>query len=119
RRMPRRRTQSTRRGVFLGTLAVVVALALVLVLSVLTSHGTIKTKLGDTEFRAGRVTTLARAIQAGGPLIFARPAGARVDVDIYVQHICSTDTTGWLAFAARAPGQDDRNCTLRWTGSQF
>ena len=46
----------------------------------------------------------------------ASPARRR---DLYVQHLGSDLTKGWLAFSALAPGQTDRSCFLKWRSAHF
>jgi hypothetical protein len=116
--MPRRRSQSTGRAVAVGLVTVVVLVGGLLLVSLLANRGTLRTQLGDEEFRAGRTDVLAERIAADGPALFSG-LGAGIGRDIYVQHLGHLDGDGWLALSARAPGQDDRACSLRWTGRDF
>jgi hypothetical protein len=114
--MPRRRTQS--RAVALGAVTVLALVGIMVLLSVLVSRGSVKTSLGDQDFWAGRTDRLAAEIRDRGPFLVpdASPSRRR---DVYIQHLGRDDTRGWLAFDAHAPGQDDRSCSLRWSGRDF
>lgn len=102
------------RSVAIGIVAVVLGFALVLVLSVLSSRGDVDIRLGDERFPAGRTERLAaRIAEDRRPFLFSDVSG-RGTRDIYVQHLGETAEVGWLAFAARAPGQTDRACALDW-----
>ncbi len=97
-----------------GIVAVVVGLGLVLLVSVLSSRGDVDIRLGDERFLVGRTERLADRIATDRrPFLFPDVSG-RGTRDIYIQHVGETPEVGWLAFAARAPGQDDRDCFLVW-----
>jgi hypothetical protein len=81
--------------------------------SFLASDGTVKVKLGDQEVRAGVASKVADSV----PFLLTDPIGG--GRDIYVHHLGDDVEKGWLAFSARAPGQGDRSCSLRWTGDEF
>jgi hypothetical protein len=98
----------------LGLVAVLFGAALLVGLSVLASSGSVDIRLGDDRFPVGRTERLARRIAVDRrPFLFSDVSG-RGDRDIYLQHLGETPEVGWLAFAARAPGQDDRDCFLDW-----
>jgi hypothetical protein len=79
----------------------------------------VQVRLGDDEFRAGRADRLAARIAADGrPFLIADASPAR-ERDIYLQHEGDDEEEGWLAFSARAPGQDQRGCSLVWHGTGF
>lgn len=96
---------------------VLLALGGMIVVSTLASDGTVEVRLGDDEVRAGRTRRLAREIDDRGPYLL--PDAGSGSRDIYVQHLGEDEERGWLAFSARAPGQDDRACSLRWDGRGF
>jgi hypothetical protein len=76
--------------------------------------GVVQSRLGDDEFQAGVAERLAARIATDGqPFLIADASPARAR-DIYLQHTGDDPDEGWLAFAARAPDQDDRNCSLQW-----
>jgi hypothetical protein len=106
--MPRRRSQSTVRGLILGVVAVVLGIGLVLAVSVFASRSDLK-NLGDQEFSAGKVDSLSDAIDEDGPLLLPDLSGGK-SLDIYLQRIGD----GWHAIAA-----GPRDCTLEWTGDEF
>jgi hypothetical protein len=97
----------------LGVVAVLFGLGGMILFSLLASDGTVEVQLGDEEYRAGQAQQIADSV----PFIVADPIGG--GRDIYVQHLGDDPDEGWLAFSARAPGQDDRACSLRWTGDEF
>lgn len=104
------------RSVVLAVAGVTLGIVLVLVLFVvaipsLTESGTVEVKLGSDTYDAGSASSRARNIAEGGPLLFSDVSSGRRD--IFLQHIGDDDTTGWLAFDARRPGQG-RDCTLLW-----
>jgi hypothetical protein len=97
-----------------AVLGVVVAGVMLWVATVYVSHGNGKGQLAPT----GSFTVRTAAIRDEVPFLLpdASPAHRR---DLYIQHIGSSDLTGWLAFSAYAPGQTKRECHLRWTGRSF
>jgi hypothetical protein len=102
--MPRRRSQSTVRGLILGIVAVVIGIGLVLAVSVFASRSDLK-NLGDQVFKAGEAKSKAEKIAEDGPLLFSDPSGGK-DLDVYLQHVDGK----WFTIAA-----GDRDCTLRWS----
>ena len=98
-----------------GIVAVVLGVAVLVGLSVWSSTGNADLRLGDERFAAGRVDRLAERIATDRrPFLFSDVSGTGGGRDIYVQHVGETPQVGWLAFAARAPDQDDRDCFLDW-----
>jgi hypothetical protein len=88
--------------------------ALLVGLSLLASSGSVDIRLGDDRFPVGRTERLAgRIAEDRRPFLFSDVSG-RGTRDLYVHHVGETPEVGWLAFAARAPGQDDRDCFLDW-----
>ena len=109
-----RRPSSTQRAVVTGIVAVVLGLAALLAVSVLSSRGDVDIRLGDDRFSVGRTERLAERIALDRrPFLFSDVSG-RQSRDLYIQHLGDDPAAGWLAFAARAPGQDDRACALVW-----
>lgn len=108
------------RAVILAVGGVALGLVLILVLFIvaipkLTESGTVKVKMGVDTYDAGPAKDRARNIADSGPLLF--PDVSSGQRDIYLQHLGTDPTTGWLAFDARLPGQP-RNCTLQWKADQ-
>jgi hypothetical protein len=117
--MPRRRSQSTKRAVVLGIVAVLFGLAMIAGVAVLFGRGRIDPKnLGDRDFRVGRTDRLAREIADRGPFLIpdASPNHAR---PIYITHGGTDVSTQWLAILAFAPGETDPKCALQWRGKQY
>ena len=97
-----------------GILAVVVGFGVLLGVSVLASSGDVDIRLGDERFPVGQTERLAsRIAEDRRPFLFSDVSGSGTR-DIYLQHLGETPEVGWLAFAARAPGQSDRSCVLEW-----
>lgn len=97
-----------------GIVAVVVGFAVLLGLSILSSSGSVDIRLGDERFPVGQTQRLAdRIAEDRRPFLFSDVSGGGTR-DIYLQHLGETPEVGWLAFAARAPGQADRRCVLDW-----
>lgn len=98
----------------MGIVAVVFGIALVILVSVLASRGDVNVRLGDERFLVGRTERLAGRIASDRrPFLFSDVSG-RGTRDIYIHHVGETPEVGWLAYAARAPGQADRGCFLDW-----
>lgn len=96
-------------------MAVVLGVALLVGLSVWASTGNADLRLGDERFNAGRVERVADRIATDRrPFLYPDVSGTGSGRDIYVHHVGETPEVGWLAFSARAPGQDDRGCSLVW-----
>ena len=115
--MPRRRTQS--RAALLGVIVVLALVGTMVGISVLASRGSVEVRLGDEEAGPYDTRRMAAEIDDRGPFLLpdASPNRSR---DLYVQHQGTNPNRGWLAFAARAPGEDDRErCTVQWTGTDF
>lgn len=102
----------------LGVVVVLLLIGVMVGISVLASRGSVKVQLGDEEAGPYDARRLAAEIDDRGPFLLpdASPNRSR---DVYVQHQGTSPGRGWSAFAARAPGEDDRHCTLQWTGSEF
>ncbi|MDQ3147659.1 MAG: hypothetical protein M3R01_12150, partial [Actinomycetota bacterium] len=80
-------------------------------LALAANRGSVEVNLGDPEFRAGRVDSLADAVEREGPIPFSDVAGG--DRDIVVQHLGTEDGEGWSAFDARVAGAA-RDCAIQW-----
>ena len=115
RRMPRRRSQSQKRGLILGTVGVLFGIGLLAGLSYLSSRGNVElSNLGDRHFEAGDTERLAaRIARDREPLVFgdASPNGSR---PIYLDHDGGTPDEGWIAVLAL-----DDGCLLEWTGAGY
>jgi hypothetical protein len=77
----------------------------------LTESGKVEMKLGPERFDAGPADDRAAEVAERGPILLADVAGNQRDV--FLQHVGSDASTGWLAFDARRPGAI-RDCTLEW-----
>jgi hypothetical protein len=92
-----------------SVVGVVLAAGLMWLLTVLISNRTVTPKgpFEDTEF-----SVRIESVEDRVPFLLpdASPSRRR---DIYIQHV----EDEWLAFSAFAPGQDDRDCFLRWDGT--
>jgi hypothetical protein len=101
--------------VVLAVTGVVVAGALLWLVTVLISNRTVRPRgpFEAEEFRVGHVSALVDRV----PFLLpdASPSRSR---DVWVQHLGDDESSGWLVFAALAPGQSDRSCFLRWDGVQ-
>jgi hypothetical protein len=97
--------------------AVVLAVVALALISILTSEGAIEPNLGDEEY-THRADRLAAEIDDRGPFILP-DASPRKDRDVYIQHLGDDPEKGWYAFDARPDDQPDRECSARWTGSEF
>ena len=100
------------RALVIAAVGVVIAAALFFAAALLTSGGDTKVRLGDNDFKVGKVGALATRVARDGPLLFQDLliGGTR---DIYVNHLGSDDDLGWVTFEARVPGSP-RECTLVW-----
>lgn len=87
----------------------------VLAVPSLTRSGKVEVRLGSNMFDAGSASKRASTIAEGGPLLFSDVASG--NRDIWLQHLGTSDTEGWLAFDARRPGTS-RDCTLDWDAVQ-
>lgn len=103
---------------WVGIAVVVVLLAAMGLLSWLTSEGAVDVQLGDREAGPYDTRDLADEIDDRGPFLLADASPNR-SLDVYVQHLGDDPDEGWLAFLARAPGQDDRSCSLEWRVDEF
>ncbi len=98
-----------------GIVAVVFGVALLIGLSIWSSTGNADLRLGDERFAAGRTDRLAERIATDRrPFLFPDVSGTGGGRHLYVHHVGETPEVGWLAFAASAPGEVDRNCYLDW-----
>jgi hypothetical protein len=122
---PRRRPRVTRsQRVVLAAVGAVAVAAMVVAMVVFLSRptepdpagrgGDVQVRLGDEDFRAGRTDRLAARIASDGRPFLIADASPNRARDIYLQHEGNDPDEGWLAFAARAPDQDDRDCSLVW-----
>jgi hypothetical protein len=112
--MPRRRSQSQTRGLLLGTLAVLVAVVILAVLSFASGKGKVDvSNLGDEIQWVGNADRLAKRVAKDGPFILpdASPNRDRV---VYVQHVGPDDQKGWSTILAVTDG-----CAVKWTGAEF
>lgn len=91
---------------------VLVAIAFAFGLSVLASRGDVEVNIGDDVFQAGDVERIAQEIDDRGPITYSDVSGG--DRDIIVQHLGDDPNRGWLAFDARPPDAESRDCFLEW-----
>lgn len=106
------------RAAWVGVAVVVVLVGAMAMLSWLGSQGTVKVQLGDREAGPYDTERMAEEIAERGPFLLPDASPNR-SLDIYIQHLGDDPREGWLAFLARAPGQDDRDCSLTWDGDRF
>jgi hypothetical protein len=112
----KRTSRSTTTAILVALAGVVAGLGLMWFMVNLASQGgdSVEIRLGDDRFDAGWADGdggRAAAVAEGGPIIFADVAGG--SRDIILQHVDDDTLTGWVAFAATAPGKD-RDCFLQW-----
>jgi hypothetical protein len=88
-------------------MAVLLAAGIAAFLLVLLSSGSVKSRLGDAVYDAGRAEALAREADRQPVLL---PALVGFRRDILVSHIRGTE---WHAFEANPPGTD-RRCQVVW-----
>jgi hypothetical protein len=98
-------------------IVVLVLVAALAVVSWLSSRGTIEPRLGDDEVGPFDTRRTAERIADSGPRILAAPTGQRRP--IFLIHVGDDPAEGWVAVDAFAPGQDDVDCPLEWTGDGF
>jgi hypothetical protein len=111
-RGPSRRQVSKTKTIVVASILLTLTGVLVVVFVLrLAQQPNAKVQLGDTVFEVGEVRKLAPPIEQAGPLLFADPL--KHNRDLYIQHLGTDATAGWLAFEAHAPGQT-RKCLLRW-----
>jgi hypothetical protein len=113
-----RRARTVPRAGWIGLAVVAVLIGTMGVISFLGSRGTVDVNLGDREAGPYNATVMARQIARDGPLLLPDASPHRT-LDVYLQHLGVNPTVGWLAFSARAPGSDDRRCTLTWADGAF
>ena len=112
--MPRRRSQSQKRGLILGALGVLAGFALLAGLSFLSGRGDVDlSNLADRDFYVGNTERLAAEIADRGPFLVpdASPNRAR---DVYITHAGRSLDDNWRAIAA-----GERGCTLVWEAPVF
>jgi hypothetical protein len=106
------------RAAWIGVAVVVVLIGLMGAISYLAGNGTVTPQLGDREAGPYNAVRLANEIADRGPFLLADASPNR-SLDVFVQHLGEDPSTGWSAFLARAPGQDNRSCTLTWDKTRF
>jgi hypothetical protein len=110
---PRRRTARSR--VVLAVVGVVVAGALLWVVTVLISNRTVRPRgpFEADDFTVGHVSALVDRTP------FPLPDPLEQGRHVFVQHDPGkADDQGWLVFSAYAPGVTDEACALVWDGTQ-
>jgi hypothetical protein len=108
--MPRRRSQSQTRGLLLGTVAVLVGIVAMVGFSYAVGSGKAEVStLGDKDFWAGNADRLAARIVKDKRPFLIPDASPNRERDIYLQHIGTSDSAGWLAISA-----GPRKCSLQW-----
>jgi hypothetical protein len=96
--------------VLIGVLAVITAVLLVIFVLRLAKQPGAKVNLGSQEFDVGKASVFAPDVARFGPLKFQALRG---DIDLFVQHLGTDPTRGWLAFETHPPDKA-RTCVLRW-----
>lgn len=110
--------EQTGRG-HVGRAATVSLLAIVLVFGglwlvtlVLSDRNSPDLRIGDQTFTAGRTGEIADSIAEHGPLLLPDVSG-RQDRNLILQHLGDDPETGWTAFLANPP-DEDQSCTWEW-----
>ena len=89
-----------------AVLAVVAAVLLLLLVLRLSQVRGARSTLGDDVYKVRNASRYATEIRTGGPLLFQDLTLSRHRrKDIYLQHLGSDTTTGWLAFEAHLRGE--------------
>lgn len=99
------------KALLVAGVGVAVALGLAFAIAMLASRGEVDIKLGDEQFDAGQVESIADSIEDEGglPLLYQDLVGR--DRNIYVQHLDDDPRQGWAAFGAFDP--DDPSCAVQ------
>jgi len=84
--------------------------ALVLVLQLADSSNAIEVQLGDPDFRGIHAADLATEIAENGPVPFPDLVGN--DLPIWVAHLGTDPSLGWVVVSARVP--DSADCLVQW-----
>jgi hypothetical protein len=105
----------SRRMVVIASAAVLFGLVVFYGATRVAKEGKTQVKLAPGTFSVGNAVERSKAIALNGPLLFP-DAGGR-DLDIFVHHLGTDSSRGWLAFDARRPGQT-RSCPLRFLAEQ-
>jgi hypothetical protein len=110
--------EQTGRG-HVGRAATVSLIAIVLVFGglwlvtlVLSDRNSPDLRIGDQTFTAGRTDEIASSIAKHGPLLLPDVSG-RQDRNLILQHLGDDPKTGWSAFLANPP-DEDQSCTWEW-----
>ncbi len=104
---------NSRSAVLVGVTGVVIALLLgAMVVWLARSSDSVQIRVGDTNFDAGFIGRQSEEIAARGPILYP-DAGSVGSRDLFIQHVGSDPSVGWLAFEARRPA-DPRDCTAAW-----
>lgn len=98
------------KALLVAGVGVAVALGLAFAIAMLASRGEVDIKLGDEQFDAGQVKSIAVSIEDEGglPLLYQDLVGRQRN--IYVQHLDDDPRQGWAAFGAFDP--DDPSCAV-------
>ncbi len=110
------RTQTTTVVISVVALCVVVVLGFLVVRAASGSGDGVSLNLGDDVFEAGGAASLAKQVDADGPLLFSDVAGRGQRRPIFVSHLGEDTTTGWHAFDAFPRGAP-AGCFLEWDAS--
>lgn len=108
-------TRGEVRAILMALAGVLATVAIGFFMLRLSRSGNVTVHLGSDTFDAGKVSRIAPEIADRGPALFSDVAsGTR---DLYVNHLGSTDDSGWVAFSAREAGAS-RDCYVEWVGTE-
>ncbi|MEM9037117.1 MAG: hypothetical protein AAGA99_24365 [Actinomycetota bacterium] len=102
---------STRTRVILGVVAFVGASVLLTLVTLGPARDREVSNLGDDVFDLGNTRRIAAEIDDRGPILFPDPVGG--ERPIWVNHLSSDISEGWVAFSAIAPAPPE-TCEVTW-----
>ena len=98
------------KALLVAGVSVVLLLGLAFLVASLASRGDVEVNLGDPRFDAGKVENIAERIERDGGLPILYPDLVSRARNLYVQHLSSDATKGWIAFGAFDP--EDPSCPI-------
>src|SRR4051794_9375155 len=91
------------KALLVAGVSVVLLMGLAFLVARLASKGNVTVNLGDDRFDAGEVDNIAKRIDKDGGLPILYPDLVSRERNLYVQHLSSDPTEGWIAFGAFDP----------------